>query len=59
MAEEHACDFSAGVPTVFQGLLQYMKESGLKLHHLRRTCIGGAACPRSMLQVASSPLIGV
>ncbi len=38
-----------GVPTIWQGLLQALERSGSRLDSLRRTVIGGAACPPSMI----------
>jgi acyl-CoA synthetase (AMP-forming)/AMP-acid ligase II len=42
--------YSAGVPTVWLGLLNYMKEAGVRLSSLQRAVIGGAACPPAMLR---------
>ncbi|MFP6749828.1 MAG: 3-(methylthio)propionyl-CoA ligase [Alphaproteobacteria bacterium] len=41
---------SAGVPTVWMMLLQYLAESGNKLPHMERTVIGGAAVPDTMIE---------
>jgi 3-(methylthio)propionyl---CoA ligase len=41
---------SLGVPTVWLGLLEYCEKQGLKLEHMERTVIGGAACPESMIR---------
>jgi 3-(methylthio)propionyl---CoA ligase len=41
---------SAGVPTVWLGLLNYMKESKLKFSTLKGVVIGGSACPPAMLR---------
>jgi fatty-acyl-CoA synthase len=41
---------SAGVPTVWLGVLSYMKENDLRLSTLQRTLIGGSACPPAMLR---------
>ncbi|MEP6655823.1 MAG: 3-(methylthio)propionyl-CoA ligase [Betaproteobacteria bacterium] len=41
---------SAGVPTVWQGLLNYMEENDLHFSTMRRTVIGGAALPPAMLR---------
>jgi fatty-acyl-CoA synthase len=41
---------SAAVPTVWMGLLHYMREHNLKLPHLEKVLIGGAACPPSMIR---------
>ncbi len=47
--ENEKVTFSAGVPTVWQMLLQHMEANHLKLSTMRRTCIGGSACPPAML----------
>lgn len=36
---------SAGVPTVWLALLQYLEESGETIESLKRVTVGGAACP--------------
>lgn len=46
-----AVTFSAGVPTVWMGLLNHLKSSGERLHTVKRMVIGGSACPRVMMQV--------
>ncbi|SDC09384.1 long-chain-fatty-acid--CoA ligase [Ruegeria marina] len=38
-----------GVPTIWQGLLATAKSRGSKLESLKRTVIGGSACPPSMI----------
>ena len=40
---------TAAVPTVWLGLLQYLEQTGKTLPHLKRVMIGGAACPRSII----------
>jgi fatty-acyl-CoA synthase len=40
---------SAGVPTIWAGLLQHLEASNEKLPHLSRTIVGGSACPPSMI----------
>jgi fatty-acyl-CoA synthase len=42
--------FAAGVPTVWQMLLQHAKANGLRFGKLQRTVIGGSACPPAMIQ---------
>jgi acyl-CoA synthetase (AMP-forming)/AMP-acid ligase II len=49
LLESERVETSAGVPTVWLGLIQYMKQNGLRLTSLRTTTIGGAACPASMI----------
>ena len=41
---------SAGVPTVWLGLLQHVQQNNLKFTTLRRTVIGGSACPPAMIR---------
>jgi acyl-CoA synthetase (AMP-forming)/AMP-acid ligase II len=48
--ENEKVTFSAGVPTVWLGLLTYMKTNGLKFSHFKRTVIGGSACPPAMMK---------
>ncbi|HEY4999084.1 MAG TPA: 3-(methylthio)propionyl-CoA ligase [Usitatibacter sp.] len=48
--ESERVSFSAGVPTVWGGLIQYMRENGVRLTTLKRTIIGGAACPPAMIR---------
>ena len=49
MERERVTD-SAGVPTVWLGLLNYLRESGSRFSSLERTVIGGSACPPAMLR---------
>ena len=42
--------FSAGVPTIWQGLLTYMDANKLQFACMNRTVIGGAACPLAMIK---------
>jgi len=48
--ETERVSFSAGVPTVWLGLLTYMKTHGLKFSSFKRTVIGGSACPPAMMK---------
>jgi 3-(methylthio)propionyl---CoA ligase len=48
--EAEKVTFSAGVPTVWLGLINYVKQNDLKFSTFRRTVIGGSACPPSMLR---------
>ncbi|MGY4831010.1 3-(methylthio)propionyl-CoA ligase [Sphaerotilaceae bacterium SBD11-9] len=41
---------SAGVPTVWQGLLAHMEANQLSFTTMRRTIIGGSACPPAMMR---------
>jgi fatty-acyl-CoA synthase len=47
--ESEQVSMSAGVPTVWLGLLNYMKEHRLGFSTLKRVVIGGSACPPAML----------
>jgi len=49
MIENEGVTYAAGVPTVWQMLLGYMKPNGLKFSTLKRTVIGGSACPPAMI----------
>src|SRR4030095_16202876 len=48
--EAEAVTMSAGVPTVWLGLLNYMKEQKLRFSTLKRVVIGGSACPPAMIR---------
>ena len=48
--ETERVTLSAGVPTVWQGLLTYMEAHGLRFTTMRRTVIGGSACPPAMMK---------
>jgi fatty-acyl-CoA synthase len=47
--ESEGVTVSAGVPTVWQGLLAHVQSQGLKFSTMRRTVIGGSACPPAMM----------
>ena len=47
--EQERVTFSAGVPTVWQMLLSHMDANALSLSTMKRTVIGGSACPPAML----------
>jgi 3-(methylthio)propionyl---CoA ligase len=46
--ESEEVTMSAGVPTVWLGLLNYMREQKLRFSTLKRVVIGGSACPPAM-----------
>ncbi|MGH8668663.1 MAG: 3-(methylthio)propionyl-CoA ligase [Burkholderiales bacterium] len=48
--ESEGVTISAGVPTVWLGILNHMKEHKLRFSTLNRTLIGGSACPPAMLR---------
>jgi acyl-CoA synthetase (AMP-forming)/AMP-acid ligase II len=48
--EQEKVTMSAGVPTVWLGLLNYMKEQKLRFSTLKAVVIGGSACPPAMIR---------
>lgn len=42
--------YSAGVPTVWLGLLQYLEETGKELPYLKRGLCGGSALPEALIR---------
>jgi fatty-acyl-CoA synthase len=50
LLEQERVTISAGVPTVWLGLLQYLRETGKALDHLERLIVGGAAAPLSLIR---------
>ena len=50
LMEAEQVTIALGVPTVWLGLLQYTAASGKKLNSLKRTLVGGAALPASMIE---------
>jgi fatty-acyl-CoA synthase len=49
--ETEKVTLSAGVPTVWQGLLGYTESNDLKFSTMNRTVIGGSACPPAMIKL--------
>jgi fatty-acyl-CoA synthase len=49
LIEGEGVTYAAGVPTVWQMLLTHMKSNNLKFSTLKRTVIGGSACPPAMI----------
>jgi fatty-acyl-CoA synthase len=47
--ETERVTMSAGVPTVWLGLLGYLKQNNLRFSTLKATVIGGSACPPAMI----------
>ena len=50
LIEEESVTLSAGVPTIWQGLLSHVETNGLSFSTMRRTIIGGSACPPAMMR---------
>lgn len=49
LIEAERVTMAAGVPTVWQMLLGHLQQNGLKFSTLKRTVIGGSACPPAMI----------
>jgi len=49
LLERERVTVSGGVPTVWFAVIAYMRQHGLKFSTLRRTLIGGSACPPAMI----------
>ncbi|MDO5692423.1 MAG: 3-(methylthio)propionyl-CoA ligase [Pseudomonadota bacterium] len=49
LMEAEKVTFAAGVPTVWQMLLGHVGQNKLKFSTLKRTVIGGSACPPAMI----------
>ena len=47
---EHGVTLTAAVPTIWLGMLQYLKETGNKFSTLDRVVIGGSSCPRAVIE---------
>jgi len=50
LIESERVSMAAGVPTVWQMLLGHLQAGGLKFSTLKRTVIGGSACPPAMIK---------
>ncbi len=50
LMENERVTFSAGVPTVWLGLITFAQQNKLQFSTLRRTVIGGSACPPAMMK---------
>lgn len=50
LINEESVTFSAGVPTVWLSLINYLKQSGMRVESLRRVIVGGSACPLSIME---------
>ena len=49
LIEAERVTYAAGVPTIWQMLLGHMKPNRLQFSTLKRTVIGGSACPPAMI----------
>ena len=50
LIQEEEITLAAGVPTVWQLLLNHAREAGITLSSLRRVSVGGSACPLSIME---------
>jgi len=50
LCEAERATFTAGVPTVWLGLMRFMAENGLRFSSLKRVVVGGSACPATMIE---------
>ncbi|MEM9551517.1 MAG: long-chain-fatty-acid--CoA ligase [Pseudomonadota bacterium] len=49
LIDTYGVTLAMGVPTIWLGLLGHAKRTGTKLASLKRTVVGGSACPPSMI----------
>ena len=50
LLEQESVTFTAAVPTIFQMLLSYLRETGKRLSTLQRVVIGGSAVPETIVR---------
>ena len=50
LLEKEGVTCSAAVPTIWMTLLRHLEDNNLKLSTLKRAVIGGAACPRNLIE---------
>ncbi|KQX23256.1 MULTISPECIES: long-chain-fatty-acid--CoA ligase [unclassified Sphingomonas] len=50
LIESEGVTFAAGVPTVWQGLLKYCRETGSRLTRLKRAVVAGSVCPETIVR---------
>ena len=49
LIESEKVTISAGVPTIWMGLVQHLEKNNLKFSTMRRTGVGGSAMPRALI----------
>ena len=54
LAENEGVTFLAGVPTVWLGLANYLKETGKRLPRVKTVVCGGSAIPRALMETMDS-----
>ena len=47
--QDERITFSAGVPTIWLSIVQYLKDTGSDVPSLQRIAVGGSAAPRSLM----------
>jgi len=47
--EDEQVTFTAGVPTVWLGVMHHLQKTGERLSSLRRMIVGGSACPPALM----------
>ena len=50
LINDEKATLSAGVPTIWSGVLNYLDEKKLSIPSLKRVVIGGSACPEAMIR---------
>jgi acyl-CoA synthetase (AMP-forming)/AMP-acid ligase II len=50
LMESEGVNYSLGVPTVWFALLDYLQTAGVQANSLQTVCVGGAACPASIIE---------
>ena len=54
LIEAEGVTFAAGVPTVWQGYVDHLRDHGITRTELQRVVIGGAACPAALIKALES-----
>ena len=49
LLESEQVTMTAGVPTIWMGLIQHVEQNGLRFNHLKRTLVGGTAMPQALI----------
>ena len=49
LLESEQVTVTAGVPTIWMGLIQHVEQNGLRFNHLQRTLVGGTAMPQALI----------
>jgi len=49
LMETEEVTISAGVPTIWMGLIQHLEQNKLRFSSMKRTCVGGSAMPMALI----------